>query len=66
MKGNFLNLVVMETKRRGVLVNQVLAKMEGQVGDVKAGGNLGCSNHEVVEFRNLYGRNRAINRISTS
>ena len=35
-----------------VLVNHVLANKEGLVVNVKAGVNLGYSNHEVVEFRN--------------
>ena len=36
-----------------------------QVEDVKAGGRLGCSDHEMVEFRILRGGSRAINRIKT-
>jgi len=31
---------------------------------VKAGGSLGCSDHEMVEFRILYGGSRAISRIT--
>jgi len=36
---------------------------EGQFEDVKAGGRLGCSDHEMVNFRILRGGNRAISRI---
>ena len=36
-----------------------------QVEDVKAGGRLGCSDHEMVEFRILHGGSRAISRIKT-
>jgi len=35
------------------------------VEDVKAGGRLGCSDHEMVEFRILRGGSRAISRIKT-
>ena len=45
--------VVEEPMRRGVLLDLVLTNKEGLVGDVKAGGSLDCSDHEVVEFRIL-------------
>jgi len=32
---------------------------------VKTGGSLGCSDHEIVEFRILHGGSRAISRITT-
>jgi len=32
---------------------------------VKVGGRLGCSDHEMVEFRILCGKSRAISRIKT-
>jgi len=32
---------------------------------VKAGGSLGCCDHEMVEFRTLPGGSRAISRIKT-
>jgi len=32
---------------------------------VKAGGRLGCSDHEMVEFRIVHGGSRAISRIKT-
>lgn len=41
------------------------AYKEGLVGDVKAGDDLGCSDHKVVEFGILCGRSRAISRIAT-
>ncbi|GAB0206941.1 hypothetical protein GRJ2_003159700 [Grus japonensis] len=62
---NFLTQVVEEPTRRGVLLDLVLTNKEGLVGDVKAGGSLGCSDHEMVEFRILRGRSRAISRITT-
>ena len=41
------------------------AYKEGLVWDVKAGDDLGCSDHKVVEFGILCGRSRAISRIAT-
>jgi len=35
---------------RGVLLDLVLTNKEGLVGDVKAGGSLGCSDHGMVAF----------------
>jgi len=35
------------------------------VEDVKVGGRLGCSDHEMVEFRILRGGSRVISRIKT-
>jgi len=48
-----------------VLLDLVLTKREGLVEDLKAGGNLGCSDHEMVEFRIVRGRSRAVSRIKT-
>ena len=39
--------------RRDVLLNLILTNKEGLVEDVRAGGSLGCSDHEMVEFRIL-------------
>ena len=44
--------------RRGVLLDLVLTNKEGLVGNVKVGVSLGCSNHEIVEFRILCERIR--------
>ena len=62
---NFLIQVVEEPTRKGALLDLVLTNKEGLVENVKAGGRLGCSNHEMVEFRILCGRSRAIIRIKT-
>ncbi|GAB0203192.1 mitochondrial enolase superfamily member 1 [Grus japonensis] len=48
-----------------MLLDLVLTNKEGLVEDLKVGGSLGCSDHEMVEFRILHGRNRAISRITT-
>jgi len=43
----------------------VLMNKEGLVEDVKVGGRLGCSDHEMMNFRILHGGSRAIRRIQT-
>jgi len=48
-----------------VLLDPVLTKKEGLVEDVKVGGSLSCSDHEMVEFRILHGGSRVISRIKT-
>jgi len=63
--GNFLMQMVEELMRRGMPLNLVLMNKDGLVEDVKAGGRLGCSDHEMVEFRFLRGGSRAIRRIKT-
>lgn len=51
--------------RRVVQPDLVLPNKERLTRDVMAGGCLGCSSHEMVEFKFLYGRNKKITRIST-
>ena len=65
MDDNFLIQVVEESSRKGALLDLVLTNKEGLVEDVKVGGRLGCSDHEMLEFRILHGRSRAISRIKT-
>jgi len=62
---NFLMQVVEEPKRRGTLLDLVLMNKEGLVEHVNVGGRLGCSDHEMVNFRILGGGSRAISRIKT-
>ncbi|GAB0179400.1 hypothetical protein GRJ2_000405300 [Grus japonensis] len=62
---NFLTQVVEESTKGEVLLNLVLTNKGGLVGDVKVGGSLDCSDHEMVEFRILCGRSKAISRITT-
>lgn len=45
-----------------MLLDFVLNYKEGLVEDVKAEGSLGYNDHEVVEFRILCGRSKAIRR----
>ena len=58
---NFLMQMVDELTRRGVLLDLVLINKEGLVEAVKVEGSLGCSDHEMVEFRISCGRNRMAN-----
>jgi len=62
---NFLMKVVEEPTRRGTLLDLVLTNKEGLVEDVKVGGRLSCSDHEIVNFRILHGGSRATSRIKT-
>jgi len=48
-----------------VLLDCVQTNKKGLVEDAKVGGGLGCSDHEVVEFRILLGGSRAVSRITT-
>jgi len=62
---NFLMQTVEESTRRGALLDLVLTNIERLVEDVKVGGSLGSSDHEMVKFRILCGGSRAISRIKT-
>jgi len=62
---NFLKKVVEAPTRRVFLLDLVLMNKEGLVEDVKAGGRLGCSDHEKLSFRILRGRITSISRIKT-
>jgi len=57
--------VLEEPTRKGALLDLVLTNKEGLVEDVKVGSRLGCSDHEMVEFKILRGGSRAISRIKT-
>ncbi|GAB0209103.1 mitochondrial enolase superfamily member 1 [Grus japonensis] len=50
---SFLTQVIEELVRGGALLDLILINNEGLVGDVKVKGSLGCSDHEMVEFRIL-------------
>lgn len=48
---NFLTQVVKEPTRKSVLLDFVLINHKGLVEDMKIGGSLRCSDHEMVELR---------------
>ena len=57
--------VVEEPIRQGVLLDPAPSNRNGLVRDVKVRGSLGCSDCEMVEFRTLCGRRKALNKIAT-
>ncbi|GAB0203625.1 hypothetical protein GRJ2_002828100 [Grus japonensis] len=50
---------------RGAMMDLVLTNKEGLVGDVKLKGSLGCSDHEMVEFKILRAARRAHSKLTT-
>ena len=62
---NFLMQVVKELMRKSVLLNLILTNKEGLVRDMKVGGSLGCGVCEMLQFRILCGRCKALSRIAT-
>ena len=57
--------VIEEAKRGHVLLNLILTNKEGLVRNRKVKGSLECSNHKIMEFRNLREGNQAERRITT-
>ncbi|GAB0188220.1 hypothetical protein GRJ2_001287300 [Grus japonensis] len=47
------------------MLDLILTNKEGLVGDVKLKGSLGCSDHEMVEFRILRAARRALSKLTT-
>ena len=62
---NFLLQVMEEPTRRGAMLDLVLTNKEGLVGNVKLKGSLGCSDHEMVEFKILRAARRAHSKLAT-
>ncbi|GAB0178578.1 hypothetical protein GRJ2_000323100 [Grus japonensis] len=48
---NFLLQVIEKPMKRGTLLDLILTNNKGLVGNMKFKSSLGCSDHEVVEFR---------------
>ncbi|GAB0204607.1 mitochondrial enolase superfamily member 1 [Grus japonensis] len=51
--------------RRGAMLDFILTNKEGLVGDVKLKGSLGCSDHEMVEFRILRAARKVCSKLNT-
>ncbi|GAB0190834.1 hypothetical protein GRJ2_001548700 [Grus japonensis] len=51
--------------RRGAVLDLILTNKEGLVGNVKLKGSLGCSDHDVVEFKILRAARRAHSKLAT-
>ena len=64
IEDNFLMQVVEEPMRRDELLDLILTTKEGLVEDVRVGCTLGCSDHEMVEFKILRCRSRAMSRVT--
>jgi len=62
---NFLLQVIEEPMRRGEMLDLVLTNKEGLVGNVKLKDNLGCGDHETVEFKILRAVRRAHSKLIT-
>jgi len=60
----FLMQMVDEPTRRETLMDLILTNKECLVEVVKFESSIGCSNHEMVEFRISCGRNRIPSRYS--
>ncbi|GAB0190272.1 hypothetical protein GRJ2_001492500 [Grus japonensis] len=57
--------VTEEPMRRGAMLELVLTNKEGLVGNVKLKGSLGCSDHEMVEFKILRTARRMHSKLTT-
>ncbi|GAB0187151.1 hypothetical protein GRJ2_001180400 [Grus japonensis] len=62
---NFLLQVIEEPTRRGVMLDLVLTNREGLVGNVKLKGSLGCSDHEMMEFKILRAARKVHSKLTT-
>ncbi|GAB0188331.1 hypothetical protein GRJ2_001298400 [Grus japonensis] len=65
IRDNFLLQVIEEPTRRGAMLDLVLTNKEGLVGNVKLTGSLGCSDHEMVDFKILTAVRRTHNKLAT-
>ncbi|PKU34102.1 rna-directed dna polymerase from mobile element jockey-like [Limosa lapponica baueri] len=57
--------MVEEPTRKGAVLDLVLTNKEGLVGNVKLKGSLGCSDHEMVEFKILRAARRVHSKVTT-
>ncbi|KAM6364410.1 uncharacterized protein J5M81_015706 [Pluvialis apricaria] len=65
VEDNFLTQLVKEPTRGSALLDLLFVNREGLVGDVKVGGRLGHSDHEMVEFSILGEARRGASRTAT-
>ena len=65
VEDSFLTQVVEEPRKRGVLLDLAVSNGNGLVRNVKVGDSLGCSDHEMVEFKILCRRSKAISRVAS-
>jgi len=62
--GNFLTQLVREPTRGSNILDLLFVNREGLVGDVKVGGHLGQSDHEMLDFSILVEPWRGVSRIA--
>ena len=65
MEENFLTQLVSEPTRGGALLDLLLVNREELVGEVKVGGHLGCSDHEMIKFSILRETKRGVSKTAT-
>jgi len=65
ISNNFLTQVIEEPTREGALLDLILTKKEGLVGDMKLRDSIGCSDQEMMEFRTPRGKSKTNSRITT-
>jgi len=62
---SFLIQMLKEPTRKGGLLDLILANKAELIVDVEAGGRLGCTDHEMMQFRILSEGSRAKSRTTT-
>ncbi|PKU33628.1 dtw domain-containing protein 2 [Limosa lapponica baueri] len=62
---NFLLQMVEKPTKKGAVLDLILTNNEGLVGNVKLKGSLGCSDHEMVEFKILRAARRVCSKLTT-
>jgi len=60
VEDNFLLQMIEEPTKRGAILDLVLTNKEGLVGNVKVKGSLGCSGHEMMQFKILRAARRVV------
>ncbi|PKU28198.1 glycerol kinase [Limosa lapponica baueri] len=62
---NFILQMAEEPMMRGAMLDIVLTNKEGLVGNVKLKGSLGCSDHEIVEFKTIRAAQKMHSKLTT-
>ncbi|PKU44641.1 dtw domain-containing protein 2 [Limosa lapponica baueri] len=65
VNNNFLLQMVEKPMRRGGMLDLGLTNNDGLVGNVKLKGSLGCSDHEIVEFKIFRAARRVRSKLTT-
>lgn len=50
---NFVTKLLDTLAERGALLDQLLMNRKELAGDMKSNGSLGCSDHEIIELKNM-------------